>query len=65
MNELRLEPNVTYIPPKNISNLLRNQIGIVNDYSLTVTGSNGSGTLAGTPQYNATFIIYYNLTAYH
>lgn len=62
---MKLEPNVTYIPPSNITDMLREQIGIENDYSLVVTGSTGSGTLAGTPQYNATFIIYYNLTAYH
>lgn len=60
-----LEPDVTYFPPSNITEMLKEQIGLDNDYSLVVTDSGGSGTLAGTKNYNSTFVIYYNLRAYH
>lgn len=40
-------PDVTYFPPNNITEMLVEQIGLANVDSIDITGSGGSGTLAG------------------
>ena len=65
VDETKLEPEVTYFPPYDIIEMLFDQMGLVVADSISITGSSGSGTLAGLENISPSFVIEYTLTAYH